>query len=102
MYYALIEITDEAYKAMVEKGTKVAGTLSMLDARMGQFNAWRRKKRSAHEEKSYKLPHGRVTITEDVTRIRMQFCHNESVTWHDMADEVDLGLEYIWRETKAK
>ena len=61
-----------------------------------------RKPKETGEEKRYKLPHGRVTITESVTRMRMQFRHNESVAWHEMANEVDMGLDFIWRETKKK
>ena len=98
----IVYIPDEVYQTLVSERVKLAGTLCMDSSQIGRFNAWRRKPKETGEEKRYKLPHGRVTITEDVTRIRMQFRHNESVAWHDMADEVDLGLEYIWRETKAK
>ena len=98
----IVYIPDEVYQTLVSKRVKLAGTLCMDSSQIGRFNAWRRTPKAKGEEKRYTLPHGRVTITKDVTRIRMQFHHNESVTWHDMAEEVDLGMEYIWRETKAK
>lgn len=96
MYYAMIELTDEAYKDLVNKKMKLAGTLCMNNASMGYFNAWRRRK-PAGEERRLRLTHGSVTITDDHTRLRMKFLHSESVSWRQMCDEMDRSLEYIWK-----
>ena len=98
----IVYIRDEVYQTLVSERVKLAGTLCMESPQVGRFNAWQRKPKETGEEKRYKLPHGRVTITESVTRMRMQFRHNESVAWHEMANEVDMGLDFIWRETKKK
>ena len=98
----IVYIPDEVYQTLVSERVKLAGTLCMESPQVGRFNAWQRKPKETGEEKRYKLPHGRVTITESVTRMRMQFRHNESVAWHEMDNEVDMGLDFIWRETKKK
>ena len=98
----IVYIPDEVYQTLVSERVKLAGTLCMESPQVCRFNAWQRKPKETGEEKRYKLPHGRVTITESVTRMRMQFRHNESVAWHEMANEVDMGLDFIWRETKKK
>lgn len=65
-------MSDAVYAQLLNGTKRVQGSIAMVNAKEGNFNAHARKKADENDT-VYKLPHGTVRINDSRTSVRMWF-----------------------------
>ena len=72
-----IQIPDAVYASLLKSATRVKGSIGLISPREGVFNAY--KEYRNHTRREYrKLPHGRVSMTEESVRLTLNINLDES------------------------
>ena len=69
-----IQINDATYASLLNGTRRIQGTLALVNPTEGNFNEHRKTWRPQPGTKYMKLPHGRVTVTDE--NVRMRLCIN--------------------------
>ncbi len=89
-----IQISDAAYEHMMKHGTRIQGTIGLVNANEGNFNAHNNSGtlyRPNCEGKFKKLSHGRVTVTGQSVRVNLVVDRMETDV-----DVSDVILDDCW------
>ncbi|CCZ47191.1 putative uncharacterized protein [Bacteroides sp. CAG:661] len=72
-----IQISDEAYKALMNGNGRLEGSLGLVSPTEGNFNAYRRNA-SKPGNKYIKLPHGRASVGDSHVRLTLRIALDEA------------------------
>lgn len=74
-----IQISDSVYRALLEEGKRIEGSIGLVNPKQGNFNAWRRRRTyEAPETRYIRLPHGRVSLTEERVNLTLRIDRRET------------------------
>ena len=74
-----IQISDEAYKKLLNGNKRIQGTLALVNPTEGNFNEHRREWRPKTGTRYMRLPHGRITVSEENVRMNLHIRRDESI-----------------------
>ncbi|MDM8337300.1 hypothetical protein [Mediterranea massiliensis] len=72
-----IQISDEAYKALMSNNGRLEGSLGLVSPTEGNFNAYRRSL-GRSVSKYIKLPHGRASVGDRHVRLTLRIGLDEA------------------------
>ena len=72
-----IQLSDEAYKTLVNGNGRLEGSLGLVSPTEGNFNAYRRGA-SRPGNKYIKLPHGRASVGDSYVRLTLRIALDEA------------------------
>lgn len=81
-----IQISDAVYAQLLNGTRRVQGSIAMVNAQEGNFNAYLRRANDG-KDTVYKLPHGTVRINDKRTSMRLWFDRKNEVV--DVAEAID-------------
>lgn len=73
-----IQISDAVYASLLNGTKRIQGTLALVNPTEGNFNEHRRNWRPQPGTKYMRLPHGRVTVTDENVRMRINISVDEA------------------------
>lgn len=74
-----IQISDAVYASLLNGTKRIQGTLALVNPTEGNFNEHNRTWRQKPGTKYMKLPHGRVTVSDENVRMRLCIARDETV-----------------------
>ena len=74
-----IQISDAVYASLLNGPKRIQGTLALVNPTEGNFNEHNRTWRQKPGTKYMKLPHGRVTVSDENVRMRLCIARDETV-----------------------
>lgn len=74
-----IQISDEAYKKLLNGTKRIQGTLALVNPTEGNFNEHRRDWQPKPGTRYMRLPHGRVTVSDENVRMHLRIARDESI-----------------------
>ena len=74
-----IQISDSAYAQLLNGTKRLQGTLALASPTEGNFHEHQRTWRPKPGTKYMKLPHGRVTVSDENVRMRLCIARDETV-----------------------
>ena len=74
-----IQISDDIYAKLLNGNKRVQGTLALVNPQEGNFNAHQRTWRPDPGTQYMKLPHGRITVTEEKVRMHLLIKRDECI-----------------------
>ena len=98
-----IQISDEAYKALMNGNGRLEGSLGFVIPTEGNFNAYRRNA-SKPGNKYIKLPHGRASVGDSHVRLTLRIALDEAdITPADvLIDESRQASDFVDRVFDAE
>ena len=73
-----IQISDATYASLLNGTTRIQGSIGLVSPTEGNFNAYRRY-RPQKDNRYLKLPHGRITVTEEKVRMHLLIKRDECI-----------------------
>lgn len=73
-----IQISDAVYASLLNGTKRIQGTLALVNPTEGNFNEHRRNWRPQPGTKYMRLPHGRITVTDESVRMRINISVDEA------------------------
>ena len=73
-----IQISDAVYASLLNGTKRIQGTLALVNPTEGNFNEHNRTWRQKPGTKYMRLPHGRVTVTDEDVRMRISISVDEA------------------------
>ena len=74
-----IQISDAVYASLLNGTKRIQGTLGLVNPTEGNFNEHHKTWRPQPGTKYMKLPHGRVTVSDENVRMRLCIARDERV-----------------------
>ena len=74
-----IQISDSAYAQLLNGTKRLQGTLALASPTEGNFHEHNKTWRPKPGAKYMKLPHGRVTMSDESVRMNLQIRRDESI-----------------------
>ena len=74
-----IQISDSVYTQLLNGKKRIQGTLALASPTEGNFNEHRREWRPKTGTRYMRLPHGRITVSEDNVRMNLHIRRDESI-----------------------
>ena len=74
-----IQISDAVYASLLNGTKRIQGTLALVNPTEGNFNEHRKTWRPQPGTKYMKLPHGRITVSDENVRMRLCIARDETV-----------------------
>lgn len=74
-----IQISDAVYAQLLNKNKRIQGTLALVNPTEGNFNAHNKTWRPNPDNRYLKLPHGRITVTEEKVRMNLLIKRDECI-----------------------
>ena len=98
-----IQLSDEAYKTLVNGNGRLEGSLGLVSPTEGNFNAYRRSA-SRPGNKYIKLPHGRASVGDSHVRLTLRIALDEAdITPADaIMDESRQASDFVDRVFDAE
>ena len=98
-----IQLSDEAYKALMNGNGRLEGSLGLVSPTEGNFNAYRRSA-SRPGSKYIKLPHGRASVGDSHVRLTLRIALDEAdITPADvLIDESRQASDFVDRVFDAE
>ena len=98
-----IQLSDEAYKALVNGSGRLEGSLGLVSPTEGNFNAYRRSA-SRPGSKYIKLPHGRASVGDSHVRLTLRIALDEAdiVPADAIMDESRQASDFVDRVFDAE
>ena len=94
--YINIQISDNAYAQLLNGTTRIQGTLALVSPTEGNFHEHRKTWRPQPGTKYMRLPHGRITVTDDNVRMRLHIRRDESVVpARTIEAESDMASSFV-------
>ena len=76
--YIKIQISDATYASLLNGTSRIQGSIGLVNPTEGNFNAHRRW-RAKPGTQYMKLPHGRISVTDEDVRMNLRISRNEMV-----------------------
>ena len=73
-----IQISDAVYASLLNGTKRIQGTLALVNPTEGNFHEHRKTWRQKPGTKYMRLPHGRVTVTDENVRMRINISVDEA------------------------
>lgn len=98
-----IQLSDEAYKTLVNGNGRLEGSLGLVSPTEGNFNAYRRSA-SRPGNKYIKLPHGRASVGDSHVRLTLRIALDEAdiVPADAIMDESRQASDFVDRVFDAE
>ena len=74
-----IQINDATYAKLLNGTKRIQGTLALVNPTEGNFNEHQRTWRPNPDARYLKLPHGRITVTEEKVRMNLYIRRDECI-----------------------
>lgn len=74
-----IQISDATYASLLNGKSRIQGTLGLVSPTEGNFNAHHKNWRPQSGTKYMKLPHGRITVSNENVRMNLCILRDESI-----------------------
>ena len=74
-----IQLSDSAYAKLLNGTKRVQGTLALVNPTEGNFNEHNKTWRPKPGAKYMKLPHGRISVSDESVRMNLQIRRDESI-----------------------
>ena len=74
-----IQISDSAYAQLLNGTKRLQGTLALASPTEGNFHEHQRTWRPKPGTKYMKLPHGRISVSDERVRMNLQIRRDESI-----------------------
>ena len=74
-----IQISDSVYMQLLNGNKRVQGTLALANPTEGNFNEHQRTWRPKPGTRYMRLPHGRITVSEENVRMNLHIRRDESI-----------------------
>lgn len=74
-----LQISDATYASLLNGTKRIQGTLALVNPTEGNFNEHHRTCRSNPDSRYLKLPHGRITVTEENVRMHLLIKRDECI-----------------------
>ena len=74
-----IQINDATYAKLLNGTKRIQGTLALVNPTEGNFNEHHRTWRPSPDTRYLKLPHGRITVTEEKVRMNLYIRRDECI-----------------------
>ena len=74
-----IQISDAVYAQLLNKNKRIQGTLALASPNEGNFHEHQRTWKPTPDTRYLKLPHGRITVTEEKVRMSLLIKRDESI-----------------------
>ena len=74
-----IQINDATYAKLLNGTKRIQGTLALVNPTEGNFNEHHRTWRPSPDARYLKLPHGRITVTEEKVRMNLYIRRDECI-----------------------
>ena len=74
-----IQISDAAYASLLNGTKRIQGTLALVNPNEGNFHEHQRTWRPKPGTQYLKLPHGRITVTEEKVRMHLLIKRDECI-----------------------
>ena len=76
--YIKIQISDATYASLLNGTSRIQGSIGLVNPTEGNFNAHRRW-RAKPGTQYMKLPHGRISVTDEDVRMNLRISRDEMV-----------------------
>ena len=86
-----IQISDVVYATLLNGSKRIQGTLALVSPIEGNFNEHNKTWRPTPGTKYMKLPHGRITVSDENVRMNLRINRDESIV-PARAIEAESGL----------
>lgn len=96
-----IQISDSVYQDLVKNNRRVRGTIGLINPKEGNFNAHRRQPYVRPEVKFCRLPHGRVSVSEERVNLTLRIDRRETdLIPHEAIDlECMQAADFVCEQT---
>ena len=74
-----LQISDATYASLLNGTKRIQGTLALVNPNEGNFHEHQRTWRPKPGTRYLKLPHGRITVTEEKVRMHLLIKRDESI-----------------------
>lgn len=74
-----IQISDAVYAQLLNRNKRIQGTLGLASPTEGNFNAHNKTWCPNPDNRYMKLPHGRITVTEEKVRMNLHIRRDECI-----------------------
>ena len=74
-----IQISDTVYTQLLQGNKRIEGSLILDNPLQGNFRAYNKTQRRKTVKQSMKLPHGRITVTEEKVRMHLFIKRDECI-----------------------
>ena len=74
-----IQISDAVYAQLLNKNKRIQGTLALASPNEGNFHEHQRTWKPTPDTRYLKLPHGRITVTEEKVRMSLLIKRDECI-----------------------
>lgn len=92
-----IQISDAVYASLLNGTKRIQGTLALVNPTEGNFNEHRKTWRQKPGTKYMRLPHGRVTVTDEDVRMRISINVDEAgiIPSQIILDESEQASDFV-------
>ena len=77
--YITLQISDATYASLLNGTKRIQGTLALANPTEGNFHEHNKTWRPKPGTKYMKLPHGRITISDENVRMKLDIRRDESI-----------------------
>ena len=74
-----IQISDATYASLLNGNKRIQGTLALVNPNEGNFHEHQRTWKPTPDTRYLKLPHGRITVTEEKVRMHLLIKRDEYI-----------------------
>ena len=92
-----IQISDAVYASLLNGTKRIQGTLALVNPTEGNFNEHRKTWRPQSGTRYMKLPHGRVTVSDENVRMRININMDEAgiIPSQIILDESEQASDFV-------
>ncbi len=92
-----IQISDAVYASLLNGTKRIQGTLALVNPTEGNFHEHRKTWRPQPGTRYMRLPHGRVTVTDENVRMRINISVDEAniVPSQIILDESERASDFV-------
>ena len=77
--YITLQISDATYASLLNGTKRIQGSLALVNPNEGNFNEHQRTWKPKPGTKYMRLPHGRITVSDENVRMNLCIARDESV-----------------------
>jgi hypothetical protein len=77
--YISIQVSDAVYASLLNGSRRIQGTLALVNPQEGNFHAHNKTWRPKPGTQYMRLPHGRISVTDDDVRMHLRISRDECV-----------------------
>lgn len=91
-----LQISDAAYQRLVSTGSRMQGTIGLVNSTEGNFNEHMRRP-APKDERYIRLPHGRVCVDKHRARLvlRVDFDETDIIPAQAITDEANEASDFV-------